>query len=49
MRLCDVLVFTMIIFINIIIIINKMIFGAFMHISFKLASSVARWAAATNK
>lgn len=38
-----------IILITIIIIINNMIFGAFMHINFKQACAVARWEAATNK
>lgn len=38
-----------IILINIIIIINNMIFGAFMHINFKQACAVAGTDAATNK
>ena len=37
------------ILITIIIIINNMIFGAFMHINFKQACVVARFDAATNK
>lgn len=38
-----------IILINIIIIINNMIFGAFMHINFKQVCAVAGSDAATNK
>lgn len=41
--------FIIIILINIIIIINNTIFGAFMHINFKQACAVARFDAATNK
>lgn len=41
--------FIIITLINIIIIINKMVFGAFMHINFKQVCAVARFDAATNK
>lgn len=41
--------FIIIVLINIIIIINNTVFGAFMHINFKQACAVARADAATNK
>lgn len=48
-RHCYENVFIIIILIKIIIVINNMIFGAFMHINFKQACAVARFDAATNK
>lgn len=39
----------LIVLITIIIIINNMIFGAFMHINFKQVCAAARFDAATNK
>lgn len=48
-RHCYENVFIIIILVNIIIIINNMIFGASMHINFTQAYAVARSDAATNK